>query len=108
MRCWKPFPVHLLGLQESHDGYLFLTVREGSSDLVELHRNIYTGPLRPYLREDIPFVPHLTLGAFSDRASKEAKILDLDLRCELESLHLVRLVDDRSQILWSKELFLSM
>jgi 2'-5' RNA ligase len=109
LKSWQPFPLHLRGLQRSWDGYLFLTVQEGGADIIGLHDEIYTGMLAGYRRDDIPFVPHLTLGVFSEHASGyhqalgEAERLGLDYRCRMDRLHLLKLYDDRSRIVWSRE-----
>ena len=105
----RPFHIRLRGLHKSRDGYLFLTVREGNADLIGLHGAIYTGVLADYRREDIPFVPHLTLGAFADgpneypAALEEAKRLGLDYRCVPDKVHLLKVNDDRSRIVRGRE-----
>ena len=105
----RPFPIRLQGFQKSWDGYLFLMVREGGADMTDLHGEIYTGLLADYRKEGVPFVPHLTLGAFaggeneSAAALEEAERLDLDYRCVLDKVHLVKINDERTRIVWSKE-----
>jgi 2'-5' RNA ligase len=42
--------------------HLFLVPDAGFAALVKLHDRLYSGPLAPYLRTDLPFVPHLTIG----------------------------------------------
>jgi 2'-5' RNA ligase len=44
-------------------GHVFLVPDEGRDEIVALHDRLYEGGLRPYLRADIPFVPHITVGA---------------------------------------------
>lgn len=58
-------------------GYVFLVPDEGLSALARLHDALYTGPLAPALRLDIPFVPHITIGTQPSLA--EAKGLCDDL-----------------------------
>jgi hypothetical protein len=41
--------------------HVFLTPDEGYSNIVKLHDQLYTGPLAPELRLDIPFIPHIGL-----------------------------------------------
>ncbi len=53
---------------EVERGYVFLVPDEGFSGISRLHDTLYGGPLRPHLRLDIPFVPHITLGASADRS----------------------------------------
>jgi len=109
----RPFPIHLQGLQKSWDDYLFLLVQEGSANLVGLHDKIYTSILAGYRNENVAFIPHLTLGVFSEDAGayalalEEARRLDLDYHCVVDRLHLVKVNDERSRIVWSREFSLS-
>lgn len=48
----------------SWDQWLFLVADEGRRQFTQLHDRLYTGILRPLLREDIQFVPHISLGYF--------------------------------------------
>ena len=110
---WQPFPIHLQGFQKSWDDYLFLMVKEGDADIIGLHSEIYTGILADYRKEDVPFVPHLTLGVLAKNANEypevlgEAKRLNLDHRSVLDKLHLVKINNERAQIIWSKEFSLA-
>jgi len=105
----SPFPIRIQGLQRSWDDCLFLLVREGSSEIVRLHNRIYTGILADYKNSDIKFVPHLTLGAFDKDAARyaqalsAAKALALDYRCVMDKLELVKINDERTRIVWSRE-----
>lgn len=105
----QSFLIHLQGFQISSDDHLFLLLQEGNKNILHLHREIYTGILADYLRKDVTFIPHLTLGVLNkdpsqrDRALEEAKRLGIDHRCLLDKLHLVKVNDDRSKIVWSKE-----
>jgi 2'-5' RNA ligase len=108
---WQPFSIHLQGFQISADDHLFLLIREGNSKIIRLHGEIYTDILAAYRTNDIPFVPHLTLGVLNkdqhERVLEEVKQLDMDYHCVLDKLHLVRVNDDRSKIVWSREFVLT-
>ncbi len=71
----KPFPIVLSGLIKSFDDYLFLQVKEGDEEIVNLHEKLYSGILAPYLQTDIPFSPHITLGYFG----KENNVFNKEL-----------------------------
>jgi 2'-5' RNA ligase len=43
--------------------HVFLVPEEGGERIVALHDQLYGGPLRPFSRQDIPFLPHITIGA---------------------------------------------
>ena len=52
---------------------------EGNAQIETLHDRLYAGKLRIHLRSDVPFVPHMTVGASRDQqtAEKLAKALDI-------------------------------
>ena len=108
LRGWRSFPIRLKGLLQSLDNYLFLLLADGTLDIIRLHDELYTELLSPYLRKDIPFVPHVTLGAFGEnavlcrQALSEAEPMDLDYQSRVDRLDLVKINDDRSGIGWSK------
>jgi 2'-5' RNA ligase len=61
--------------------YVLLVPREGYAEIERLHGALYTGALAPDLRQDIPFVPHITIAQTEseDFARKIAASLDLGL-----------------------------
>ena len=57
----------MLGTDHQTDSaYVFLVPDEGYSDLSRLHDHLYRGVLAEHLRLDVPFIPHITMGACSD------------------------------------------
>jgi len=46
--------------------YAFLVPDEGHSNIIKLHDKLYCGRLSPYLRLDIDFIPHITIGNSTD------------------------------------------
>jgi len=70
LRGYKQFSISLQGLEQSWDNCLFLLLQDGRAEVIRLHDDLYTGILAPFLRRDIPYVPHLTLGAFADGAHR--------------------------------------
>jgi hypothetical protein len=53
--------------------HLFLVPDEGFSQIVRLHDALYRGPLAESLLLDVPFIPHLTIGAFETSAAAKAQ-----------------------------------
>jgi 2'-5' RNA ligase len=43
--------------------YVFLLAEEGHAELLAIHDRLYDGALAAHRRRDIPFVPHVTVGA---------------------------------------------
>jgi len=58
---------------QSEVAYVFLVPDEGNAEISLLHDRLYTGLLRPYLRLDLPYIPHITIGTTASR--EEAKQL---------------------------------
>ncbi len=93
----------------SSDDYLFLLLAAGSTDVIRLHDQLYTGMLARFHKEDRPFVPHVTLGVFEDadrcaRVLMDAERMELEYESYVDRVHLVKINDDRSQIVQSEEL----
>ena len=55
----------------SNATHVFLVPDEGGLQIAKLHGDLYAGRLRVHLRSDIPFIPHMTVGAAQDLASAE-------------------------------------
>ena len=110
---WRAFTVATGPLVKSPDHWLFLTLRQGASDVTKLYRDLYSGFLGDFARPEI-FQPHIGLGHFlkagrtSDwnnpseadfdedlytQALREVKELDLELSWVIDSLDLVELPD---------------
>lgn len=51
--------------------YVFLLAEEGQADLLALHDTLYDGVLVAHPRRDVPFVPHVTVGAHPQRGECE-------------------------------------
>lgn len=52
----------------SKNSHVFLIPDEGMSMMVKLHSALYTNTLAEYLRLDVPFIPHITVG-YSENAA---------------------------------------
>lgn len=44
------------------EGYLFLNVKRGNDDIIDLHDRLYSGVLEPFLLRKATFCPHMTVG----------------------------------------------
>jgi 2'-5' RNA ligase len=112
---WEPFGVSLGGFHRSYDHWLVLNVVEGGAKIKALYRELYTGILEEYRRDDIDFVPHVGLGLFVkdgsrydwdhpkeadfdrkkyEEALQQAKVLPLGSSCVVEKLYLVSIPDE--------------
>jgi 2'-5' RNA ligase len=63
----QKFPVLLRGITgDFRDGYLFLNVKRGNDQIIELHDRLYAGVLEPFLVRKATYCPHLTVGRLLD------------------------------------------
>jgi len=98
-RIWPLLPVTFQGVQTYLDEYLFLRVRHGAPAIMELHHQLYRGILAPFLRTDIPYVPHITVGRVDNRkdlasAMTEAWMLDFPQSDTMRDLTLLHFATD--------------
>ena len=110
---WKRFPIRLAKLDKSFDDCLLLTATEGAEELAGLHDDLYTGMLAAHKSADMPYIPHVRLGAFTaqpalaEEALEVAKQLNLDYSSVVNRLHLVRVNDERTVVVWNREFLLA-
>jgi 2'-5' RNA ligase len=60
--------------------YVFLVPSSGGKRITALHEKMYAGRLRPHLRRDVPYVPHVTLAQKPDHAACVELAAQLDAR----------------------------
>jgi hypothetical protein len=82
--------------------HIFLVPDSGLGEIVRLHDRLYAGPLRPELRLDLPFIPHLTVAAGLDLAAAKGLVDELnargpDLRCAIDHLAVMRIDDAQDE-----------
>lgn len=74
----KSFHITLSGVTPSMStgNYLFLNIKEGNTEIIEMHKRLYKDILKefyPQWLKGIDFLPHMTVGCISDvGAFKEA------------------------------------
>jgi 2'-5' RNA ligase len=75
--------------------HIFLVPDEGRRQIATLHDRLYAGALRAHLRSDIPFVPHITVGATRDArlAEKWAEAFDVHSRAVVGTVAGIDVVD---------------
>jgi 2'-5' RNA ligase len=67
--------------------HVFLAPADGADELRRLHTQLYSGALAAKLHPTIPFVPHVTVGAFDEATAAER------LASSLEPLDILGAVD---------------
>jgi 2'-5' RNA ligase len=95
---WPALPVRFERLGHFHADWVYLQVTRGHAAVTELHDRLYRGALAPFLRRDLPYEPHLTIGRASPACDADGLIaaarhagLDRPREDVMRTLTLVRL-----------------
>jgi len=121
----RSFEVHLSGFEKSMDHWLFLSIKEGNKEITKLHDDLYTSFLKMYMRDDLPFSPHIGIGLFTnkelnydlknptilaldkekyEKALKEAESLNLDYRIKFDKVSFLKVEKDLRTIVFEREI----
>lgn len=98
----KKFKLVLKGVKASPKKYyLYLLVKKGKKEILGINKNLYSKLLTKWLRKDIPYIPHLTLGVFKskqeiDNAIEKLEKEGLEFNFEISSIQLITLNQDIS------------
>ena len=68
---WPPIPVTFRAVRQHANEFVFLMAGRGAASVTALHDALYTRSLRPHLRPEFPYEPHLTLARQRDPAALE-------------------------------------
>lgn len=111
VHSWKKFEIKIKGLKISWDNWLFLLIQKGNQIIINLHDELYSRKMSPFLRKDIEFIPHISIGYFTknrgdydlrdpkkleldkdtyDLAVNEAEYIDVGYQCIVNKLSLVK------------------
>lgn len=71
-----PFPIQLKEITATLDNHLFLNVKKGNDNIIELHDRLYSGLLNGFLNRRYTYIPHLTVGRFKDEAECQFALED--------------------------------
>lgn len=71
--------------------HVFLIPDEGFGAILKLHDTLHIGPLKPALRQDSPYLPHITVATTSDYAAARDLAFalnqgDIDIHGHIEAL----------------------
>ena len=81
------FKLKLKGITGTSDNYLFLNVKKGNDEIIEMHDKLYSGILEKYLYNRISYIPHITVGKLNDNELFENALNDLEnLSDEFETI----------------------
>ena len=89
----------------AHDdtqSHIFLVPDQGRDEIEALHDALYSGPLAGVLRHDIPFIPHVTVGAREIHDEAEDLVREfgqVGISAQLTRLELVEFDGQRIKLL---------
>ncbi|MBU3142698.1 2'-5' RNA ligase family protein [Clostridium sp. CF012] len=105
----KAFHISLSGITPSTlaGNYLFLNVKEGNTQIVEIHKRLYKGILKefyPQWPKEIDFLPHMTVGNISDlnafeMAVEETKNIDDVFETTVDTISVEIIDEDEDSII---------
>lgn len=100
------FTVEFRGVTgDMRDGYLFLNVKRGNDQIIELHDRLYTGKLKDYLHRGIIYCPHITVGKIDDpdkfnEAIKELSSFDETIiKADIDRIYVEAIDEDNNSII---------
>ena len=70
----KPIKIIAKGITGTMDGYVFLDIKVGNDQIIELHDQLYAECLKAHLNRYIPYTPHITVGRLFDPQKHEAAV----------------------------------
>ncbi len=84
--------------------YLFLEVERGKEQITKLHDMLYTEPLRQFLKEDIPYIPHVTVGRkesaeLAAEVAKDIHSFPEKLQCVIDRISVERMGEKGESII---------
>lgn len=74
----KSFDLVLKGITGAEQEYLFLNVKVGNNEIIQLHDELYTGTLKQYLNRSLTYIPHLTVGRLTDKKAFEIALAETE------------------------------
>jgi len=76
--AWPPIPVTFRAVRLYANEFVFLVVSRGAASITALHDKLYTRSLRPHLRREFPYEPHITIARNPDLAPLEAALAEAE------------------------------
>ncbi|MGE6539150.1 2'-5' RNA ligase family protein [Bacillus luti] len=88
----------------SEGEYLFLRVEKGKEQIEKLHDILYTGPLLQFLKEAIPYIPHVTVGRkesaeLATEVVKDMPSFHKELNCVIDRISVERIGENGESII---------
>jgi 2'-5' RNA ligase len=69
---WPPIAVTFRAVRMHGNEFVFLMASRGAASLTALHDKLYTRSLRPHVRPEFPYEPHITIARHADPQALDA------------------------------------
>jgi 2'-5' RNA ligase len=97
----KIFDFSITSYSISFDNLIFLDFKLGLESIKKLHKNLYTKNLAKFLRNDLTFKPHITIGDIThsgkyysrSEITSDLENLNINLSGYIDSFSLIKIVD---------------
>lgn len=96
---------------QSFGNYLFLNIKNGQDEIINIHEKLYTGILEPFLPQwlrDVEYYPHMTVGNIENEeiyktATLEVKDIDEVFETTVEKIS-VEIIDENQDSIIEMEI----
>ncbi|MDM5188951.1 2'-5' RNA ligase family protein [Bacillus sp. DX4.1] len=96
----KPISITIAENVTNEEECLYLLVEKGKEKIEELHDRLYRGFLADYLRENIPYIPHVTVGRNADKiATVKIPSLTTKFSYKVEKISVERIGENGESII---------
>jgi len=75
---FPPIPVSFKRARTEANEFVFLMASRGAASIKELHDRLYSRSLRQFLRQDMPYEPHITLARHTDYAKLQEALAEAE------------------------------
>ena len=76
--AWPPVAVAFKPVRGLNNEFVLLMATRGAAAVSQLHDKLYTRSIRPHLRRDLPYEPHITIARQPEPARYEAALADAE------------------------------
>jgi len=75
---WPPIAVAFRPVRGLNNEFVMLMATRGAAAVTQFHDTLYTRSIRPHLRKDIPYEPHITIARQPEPARYEAALAEAE------------------------------
>ncbi|XXM74466.1 2'-5' RNA ligase family protein [Lysinibacillus sphaericus] len=78
LACTHPFNIKCQNVTGAEGHYLFLNVKKGNDDIIDLRDRLYSGILKRHYKRELSYMPHVTVGKLDDGDTFKKALDDTD------------------------------